>query len=175
MNNLLPTERNKFTRMCIAEALISLMDSHKIEDITITDIVKRAGVSRMTYYKYYQSKADVLSKYFQEIVNEYIKETRSKTDIGNFNDYAHICHCFHFFQKYSHFVSTILKENLYSILINAINRYMDSNILPNSSYSKYELYYYAGALSNTYVNWIKNGMEESPEEIADIVCQFLHT
>ncbi|WP_052447432.1 TetR/AcrR family transcriptional regulator [Clostridium polynesiense] len=169
-----PTERNKFTRMCIAEALIELMDTHNIESITVTDIIKRAGVSRRTYYNYFKSKAEVLSKYLQEIVAEYIKETRTRTDIGGFNDYAHICHCFQFFQKYHTFVSTLMKANLYSILINALNQYMEVYVLPDSSYSRYELFYYAGALSNTYVKWIEGGMKESPEEIAKVVYLFIH-
>ena len=42
------TNRTRFTRMCIGEAVFSLMDKKPYEEIRVSDIVKRAGVSRMT-------------------------------------------------------------------------------------------------------------------------------
>ena len=44
------TKRNRFTRQCIGESIITLMQSKVFEEITISDIVKKAGVSRMTFY-----------------------------------------------------------------------------------------------------------------------------
>ena len=50
---------------------------------------------------------------------------------------------------------------------------MDKYVEPESNYSKYELYYYAGALCNTYIKWVEAGMIETPEEIATIVYKHL--
>ena len=58
---------------------------------------------------------------------------------------------------------------MYSVIINALNNYMDTYVLPVSNRSRYELYYYAGALCNTYIKWVESGMRESPEEISEIV------
>ena len=49
------TKRNRFTRQCIGESIIALMGNKAFEDITISDIVKKAGVSRMTFYHYFLS------------------------------------------------------------------------------------------------------------------------
>ena len=46
------TKRNKFTRMCIGEATVNLMKEKTFDKIKILDIVRKAGVSRMTFYKY---------------------------------------------------------------------------------------------------------------------------
>lgn len=172
-NGTVLADRNQFTRQCIAEALLKLMQTKDIAHITITDIVKVAGVSRMTFYKYYETKTQVLSDYLYEIVNEFKKQTASRTDIGSFNDYVHIRYSFEFFKDYSSFIHTLIQADLYSILINALNDYMDTQVLPNTHRSKYELYYYAGALCNTYVKWIEGGMKETPEEIASVVSQYL--
>ena len=37
------TKRNRFTRQCIGESMISLMQGKNYDDITVSDIVKKAG------------------------------------------------------------------------------------------------------------------------------------
>lgn len=169
------TARNQYIRLCIGKTLIQLMEVKQLEEITITELVKKANVSRMTFYKYYKTKQEVLDDYMYEIVNDYMEDAKNKTDIGGFHDFKHICHCFEFFQQFSHFIKTLLKANMYSVIINALNNYMDTYVLPVSKRSRYELYYYAGALCNTYIKWVESGMKETPEEISGIVYQHLLT
>ena len=57
------TKRNLFTRQCIGQAITELLKSGDFEHITVSDIVKKAGVSRMTFYKYYHTKNDVIKDY----------------------------------------------------------------------------------------------------------------
>ena len=38
--------------------------------------------------------------------------------------------------------------------------------------SVYRLYYYSGALLNTFLKWEENGKQESTEEIAEIIASF---
>lgn len=167
------TVRNQYIRMCIARNLIQLMESKNFEDITITELVKKANVSRMTFYKYYKSKKEVLSDYMYEIVNDYVEDTKKRTDIGRVHEFKRICHCLEFFKKYSPFIMTLVKANMYSLIIEAINNYMDTYVAPVSHYSHYELYYYAGALSNVFIKWLESGMIEKPEKIAKMVYRQL--
>lgn len=46
----------------IYTALLQLMEQKPYNEISITDIVKRAGVSRMAYYRNYQTKDEILTK-----------------------------------------------------------------------------------------------------------------
>lgn len=163
------TTRNQHIRLCIARSLLKLMEDKPFEKITITEIVNNANVSRMTFYKYYRSKLEVLSDYMYEIMNDYMKESKMRTDIGHFRDYKHICHCFTFFKQYSSFILTLIRANMHAVIMNALNDYMDTYVLQVSEYSRYELYYYSGALCNTYLKWIESGMQETPEEIATMV------
>ena len=167
------TVRNRHIRMCIAKALIQLMEKESLEHITITALVKVANVSRMTFYKYYTCKMEVLTDYVYEIMNVYMEETKERTDIGRFRELKHICHCFEFFKSYHLEIGILVKSNMYSVIINVLNDYMDTYILPICDYSRYELYYYAGALCNTYIKWIEADMKETPEEIATMVYKHL--
>lgn len=164
------TDRNRFTRMCIGEALTGLMKQQALEEISISDIALRAGISRMTYYNYYHSKREVLSDYLQEIVKEYILETRTKKEIGSFHEYAHILHCLNFFDQYAAFILTLVHADLFSLIMDAVNDYMTAEVFPAFPGSAYELYYYSGALLNVFIRWIDSGKQETAEEIASIIA-----
>lgn len=171
------TKRNRFTRMCIGEALINLMEQHDYDSIKISDIVAKAGISRMTYYNYYHSKTDILEDYLQEIVAEYLHSSNTpevKDKIGGFQDYEHVLHALNFFDQYAAFFLTLVHAGLYSIIIDAVNRFMEEQVLPVYPRSVYRLYYYSGALLNTFLKWEENGKQESIEEIAEIVASFTH-
>jgi len=53
-------ESNRLAKECIVTALIELMKVRDYNAISITDITKKAGVSRMAYYRNYTSKEDIL-------------------------------------------------------------------------------------------------------------------
>ena len=53
-------EANRITRESINTALLELMDNQDFDSITISALVKRAGVSRQSFYRNYTSKEDVI-------------------------------------------------------------------------------------------------------------------
>ena len=67
---------------CIFTALTLLMEQQDYHSITITDIAKKAGVSRMTYYRTYSSKEDILIQYFNKISEELSMEINQHPDIS---------------------------------------------------------------------------------------------
>lgn len=171
------TKRNRFTRMCIGEALISLMEQQDYDSIKISDIVAKAGISRMTYYNYYHSKTDILEDYLQEVVAKYLRsaaDEEAQNKIGGFQDYEHILHALNFFDQYANFFLTLVHAGLYSVIINAVNQFMVDQVLPIYPRSVYRLYYYSGALLNTFLKWEEGGKVEPAEEIAEIVASFTH-
>ena len=60
-------ESNLFTKDCIRTALLSLMAVKIFEQITVTEIIKRAGVSRGGFYRNYQSKEEVLQEICEKL------------------------------------------------------------------------------------------------------------
>ncbi len=60
------------TRRKLKDALIELCNEKAYYNITILDICNRAQLYRSTFYRYYETKDDLL----REIENEYIEDTR---------------------------------------------------------------------------------------------------
>ena len=158
MVNLFSREHNKrtrFTRMCIGEAVFVLMDKKEYEKIKISDIVKTAGVSRMTFYHYYDTKEEAVQDYFHEIVKEYVWEVeRSKGKLGHFHDRSSI---------------------MYSIVIDAMNTYLIEKIRPVYHIPDYELYFYGGALLNVFIQWEESGKKETAAQIAQTISAGIRT
>ena len=65
MNNI------KRAKEYITEAILQLLNKKKYEDITITDIAEKAGVTRITFYRNFESKDDIIKQYIQNIFSQY--------------------------------------------------------------------------------------------------------
>lgn len=166
------TKRNRFTRMCIGEAVIDLMKNTDYEKVKISDIARRSGISRMTFYHYYDSKLAALTDYLNEIILHYLRESRKNPDAGRFQEYKHILFSLNFFDQYADYFLVMKQAGLYSVLINGINEFMTSRFTSGFKSSLYGLYYYAGALLNTFLKWEEDGKQEPADKIADIICRY---
>lgn len=163
------TQRSRFTRMCISEAIIELLEKQEYENIKISDIVRKTGISRMTFYKYYHTKEEALEDYLHEIVEQYVKECE-KNMVGRFHDSEHIFAALLYFDKYAKFFLTMYRNGKYSVLIDAVNAYMLAYISPRYHGSIYDLYFYAGALLNIFIKWEDEGKTQTARNIANTIC-----
>lgn len=166
------TKRNRFTRMCIGEAIIDLMKTMEYDKIKVLDIAKRSGISRMTFYHYYESKLAALTDYLNEIILHYLRESRKTPNVGKFQEYEHILFSLNFYDQYANYFLVMKGAGLYSVLINGINEFMTARFSSRFKNSIYGLYYYAGALLNTFLKWEEGGKREPAEEIAKIICRY---
>ena len=49
-------QSTKFLKLCLADALLKMMESNSYDSINIKAICKQAGVGRTTYYRYFDKK-----------------------------------------------------------------------------------------------------------------------
>ena len=73
---------NFFSRDCMVQALIQLLKTKSLSNITITELTERAGVSRMTYYRNYHSLDEIFSSYLKDLVEYQEGQVVSKTLAG---------------------------------------------------------------------------------------------
>ena len=62
----------------IYTALVQLMEKKPYKEITITDITKRAGVSRMAYYRNYETKDEILTKRLEGEIHNLSERSKRK-------------------------------------------------------------------------------------------------
>ena len=163
----------EFTKSCIMEALLQLMHTKDYNDISITDITARAGVSRMAYYRNYRSKDHILMDYMCSIIKEYAAELDGPEFFTNFQTYEHILRCLKYLEKYKDYVLCLKKANRAEIVLYGLDLYMlhVTEPLEKSNLAKYELYYYSGALYNIFMHWIEDDTQEDITVIASIIYE----
>lgn len=69
------TEKRQRTKQSLKEALVELCQKKNYYDITVWDICNQAKVYRSTFYRYYDTKDEML----REIEHEYVRATREMT------------------------------------------------------------------------------------------------
>ena len=57
------------TTIAIEDALISLLKEEDYENISITDVIKRADISRSTFYAHFKKKNDIIIAFINDIMN----------------------------------------------------------------------------------------------------------
>ncbi len=165
-------ESNKLAKECIVTALIELMKVHDFHSITITDLTKKAGVSRMAYYRNYTSKEDILNKFVDEVgagIHEKLPTIKTETDLYNYY-YALLDQL----SSYNDLAITAYNAGLGEVILSQITKQMALTFPPQSSTpaEQYRYLYLAGAFYNIFIEWLKSGQKESCSDMAKICHAF---
>ena len=67
-----------FLKECIADALFILLRTKSIESITVREITELANVSRITYYRNFTSKENVIEFKLDKLMTEWIEKSAPK-------------------------------------------------------------------------------------------------
>lgn len=164
-------EANLRVKHNITKALLKLMHEKSFSDISISEIIREADVARVSFYRNYDSKEDVLLTLVEDVLGQY-----GDALDGNETDYYtywNVCRSFGYFKRYGDFVLDLNQFGYGSILLEKLNQFHEqiAGTMPNRSIERYQLYMYIGALYNTAVVWIQNGAKESVEDIAEMFCK----
>ncbi|MEK4058460.1 MULTISPECIES: TetR/AcrR family transcriptional regulator [Paenibacillus] len=157
-------ESNRITRSSIEAALVLLMKDQAFEDITITGIVKRAGVSRTAYYRNYNSKEDILQSTMKEIVDKIVAAMNLHHPIRNSYDYW--LALFQTLEQHIDCLQIILKVNMADTILSEMQ---DAQLIRSKEVSlltNYAAYFWSGAIYSVAASWIRSGAKQSAAEMA---------
>ena len=159
-------------RMVVQEwmctALIELMKEHDYDSITITQITEKAGVSRMTYYRNYVSKEDILRSYGNYLTELFANEVRIASA---YTAEKYFSLLFSFIEKNIDYIKTLIDNRKSGIILDAMNRNIEDIA---SGKNLYTARFAVGAFYNLMLGWINGGQKESCEEIAHIMFSLIN-
>ena len=169
MSNSANNEAKAFTQECIFLALINLLQEKNYEDITLTEIAKKAGVSRNAIYRNFESKNLILKNYLEHISLTFIKELKQKK-INSYYDYilsifTHLC-------SYNKIARILVSANLSTLLFESFLLIKGSYEVDDYIKNYYESYH-IGSLFFVYITWLETGCKESPEELTNILIRIM--
>lgn len=142
------------TMVCIREALIVLLQNKQYSDISMTDIIKKSGVSRSGVYKNYKSKDEIMFDIYKEPIDDVI----SALDNSVFENMEMI---FRTGKKHEKAIKSILDAGLEHNLLTMMNkRYEDVTV-------SFYITIWIGIIYNSFIEWAKTGMSEPVEKTAE--------
>lgn len=163
-------EANRETRLRIIKAVVSLLETKNLSDVSVTDIVSEAHVARASYYRNFSSKEEVLLEAGRMIIDDF---ARSMRDIdGGCCGYEGVLRAFRYFLQYREPLLRFHRTGFTGIYEELFQNYVEEQMraLANDGVSRYRASFFSGALFSVYVAWLEGGMEEPPEEMARLFC-----
>ena len=161
----------KLTRQCLQEALIILLEKKNFEEISVTDICKKAGVSRMAFYSNFLSKEELFKHIVTTLNSDFISAVG--TPFSSVTDYNWYLHFFSVMTENRNTVKIVFSADKYQYL-DTINKIVLANKHRRSETEKFERLMWTGAIVNTIIYWLDYGMKQSAEELATICFQKLN-
>ena len=163
---------NARVRRATANALIALMKRKRFSEISVTDIVREAGIARQSYYRNFDCKEDVIREYMIEIQQNTMKQIK-KEHLCEMNPAA-IKTILDGLKNHSSEMNVIYNAGLSVLVLDAINEVCEMCFgnMPFNSTQRYQLYCLAGMIFNVEMKWLQNGVAEDSAELADVIFSF---
>lgn len=157
-------QANLITKTCLQTALIELLDIKKIEDISVTELTKRAGVSRTAFYSNYQTVNDIL----YEFIDSHIKALNELiwTAINNKEDMFHTI--INKMYEDQDLYQLVLKADLEKTAFFKMRDYIKVTYPNIDNETYYSIIGLIGLLRNIIIEWFLNGCNESVLFISDL-------
>lgn len=168
--------QRKKSKQLISMAIYQLMYSVHYNKITVKMICEKAGVSRMSFYRYYSTKEDIFINFADERFEEFYETFMTKDiTISSFTR-----NVISYFKKYSRQIKILEKSEQTSILIKQFETYAAYIIRNAKSLSVFQYYnnplavpFYAGAFFNVLIYWSKNDFKQSEEDMNRMLEELL--
>ena len=163
---------NSLTREWMQQALLRLLRTKELSEITVTELTRTAGVARVTFYRNYNDMADILFDYLENPKHGLPNPATTDFYLPQF-----IRGYFKFFHDHRALVFCIQKNNLLPRLMvtleNSIGAQSYSLIAAYGFENRYEVSGLVGIFYKILLDWIRNGMKESIEEMSMIVYNII--
>ena len=157
-------EANRLTKECLINALKELLKNKELDRITVSELTRKAGVSRTAFYSNYDSIQDVL----RDGVNEFLTWLNDQV----LNAINHESNLFYplikGMQEQSYIVKILVKSNIEQTILEQMGDYILTRFPGIDRRTYYLIIGTAGLVRNITFEWIDSGCRESDAEISGI-------
>lgn len=174
------------TKESIKNALYELAEKKSFNEISVTDITKKAEINRSTFYLHYKDKEELLQTLCDETFDKlktyksYITKEAVSQCRKSGAPLPHLVPVLSYIKKNPEFFNLILNSSAkYSFFINLAKEFLPKlkSLMPDFNPDEITVMYGSGIMitSTSYIfsKWIKNGMKENPTDIAELITKML--
>ena len=158
------------SKVRIAEALFEKLAVYELDEISVSEVVAKAGVSRNTYYRHFSTKRSVLTFYIEELLREYLQgvEERGISDVEGILNYY-----FSFWGDRKEYVVVLRRRQLLDLALD-VQRKKFLEALPRSDLPWHGVsgvdetlvdLLFVGGMWNILLHWLDRGMDPKASEV----------
>ncbi|MCR5626242.1 MAG: TetR/AcrR family transcriptional regulator, partial [Lachnospiraceae bacterium] len=159
-------ESNRLTRECLEIAMIRLLAEKDIEKISITELVKVAGVSRTAFYSNYSTKEDVLSSLLNQMGNDFVNLIWPYIEKQDYKELFR--QLLLRIKEESGTVKIFAKAGMHHRLSIEMENAILKKTPDLTRREKYIITGFFGMFVNILMEWLRNDMEDDIDELSDI-------
>ena len=165
-----PSAAKSLTRDCLTEALVRLCRQKPLAEVTVTELCRTAGVSRMAFYRNYASKEEVLLERLDELIAFY-RRTVAPFAAAGAPCYAteNLTVAFHFFREHRELVECFYRSGLSERFEQAVTASVVDTWGDGSRPRELALTAFAGSLCALLGPWAAGGYAETPRQMAALL------
>lgn len=161
MNN---KEKNTYVKKQISSALIDLLSEKNFNDISVSELTEHAQVGRVSFYRNYSSKEDVLMQESQRLLSQW-GDLFAQMKSEEYNSF--FLSLFDFFKKNEAFYATLYHAGMSNIIMQTIVSTAEISE-QMSNLDAYMRSFWAYGVYGWIIEWINRGMQESGAELYDL-------
>ena len=171
---------NNITKNALEESLKKFRLQKPLDKITISDLTTDCGISRMAFYYHFKDIYDLVEWSCIEDASRALqgKKTYDTWQEGLQQIFEAVLENKPFILNVYRSVKREQVENyLYSLtyqLIEGVVEEQSENLMVTEEQKKFIADFYKYSFVGVMLDWIKRGMKEAPEEIANMVCVTMH-
>ena len=167
-------QRVVVTKRMLKEALLSLLENKNIEKVNVTELCRKAGINRATFYAHYQTPHDVL----MEIELDIARELHIQTPLKNSAEVeGYLVRIFTYVSDHADVLKLLIRNNSFSDLAELMDAYLkmllDTYSIDMDADSIRLLYAYMSGGGLYLVRmWLMEDVKKTPEEVARLIMRF---
>lgn len=150
----------EFIKTCIAEAFVQLLYEKNYYDISITDICKKAGYGRTTYYRHFTNQKEAILEYIAKVKYDEYKKANEQLFKDNF-DLAVLTLIY----TNRNFILCLQKQGLIYFLFNIFEKILFITKNDDSKGMRYVNSIRSGWYLGSIITWINDGFDLTPNEV----------
>lgn len=151
----------------IEKVFIDLLQTKELDEISVSDICKQAGLNRTTFYANYTDIYGLADSIRDKLENEVSEVYQEEINTGfNSNDYLKL---FKHIKANQLFYKTYFKlgyDNNYRIITYDVNLAQEHF---QNRFIEYHMEFFKAGITKIIKMWIENGCQESPEDMFEII------
>ena len=175
--------RIRKTKRQLRQSLTTLMKQKRIQDITVRELAELADINRGTFYLHYRDVFDLLNQIEEELLNE-LETLLNKYQPGDIlpNTAQIFTDVYELVQRNSELVGILIGDSGEWNFISRLNQILREKCLRDwvehfrtescETFDKYYVFIISGC-TGLVQYWLKNGMKETPQELARLTEQII--